>query len=131
MDETSKQIVIAVAAASAAALASGLISHYLTKSSIASGATPLPAGSTPTTTSGVIVATPKTSADQAAQQSPGTTAADANATATPAPPPPAPQITPQQLQNAVYVAKAVTVPTYSYNAPSVPQSAWTPKNVNP
>lgn len=60
MNESTKQVLVAVAAASAAALVSGLLTHYLTKSSIASGATPLPKDATPTTEGKTpVVATPK------------------------------------------------------------------------
>lgn len=53
MNETTKAVVIAVAASAAAAVTTALITHYLTKqatiNSVAKGTTPLPAGSTPTT----------------------------------------------------------------------------------
>lgn len=52
MQESTKQIVIAVAASAAAAATAAIVTHWLTKESttkdIASGKTPLPAGSTPT-----------------------------------------------------------------------------------
>jgi len=54
MNESTKQILVAVAAASAATVVSVLLTHWLTKEatikSIAKGETPLPPGSTPTTT---------------------------------------------------------------------------------
>lgn len=62
MQESTKQIVIAVAASAAAAATAAIITHWLTKDAttkdIASGKTPLPAGSTPTTNGPPIVATP-------------------------------------------------------------------------
>jgi hypothetical protein len=73
MNDTTKQILTAVAASTAGAVAAVLITHYLTKKStiesVATGKTPLPPGSTPTTTGDKpIVATPTgaTSAGQAA-----------------------------------------------------------------
>jgi hypothetical protein len=52
MNESTRQIVIAVVASSAAAATAALVTHWITKQSttndIASGKTPLPAGSTPT-----------------------------------------------------------------------------------
>lgn len=52
MQESTKQIVIAVAASAAAAATAAIVTHWLTKAAttkdIASGKTPLPAGSTPT-----------------------------------------------------------------------------------
>jgi hypothetical protein len=51
MQESTKQIVIAVAASAAAAATAAIVTHWLTKQSttndIATGKTPLPAGSTP------------------------------------------------------------------------------------
>jgi hypothetical protein len=53
MNESTKQIVIAVVASAAAAATAALVTHYLTKqatiNSVAKGETPLPQGSTPTT----------------------------------------------------------------------------------
>lgn len=53
MNDATKQILISVAAASAAALVTGLVTHYFTKeatiTSVANGTTPLPQGATPTT----------------------------------------------------------------------------------
>lgn len=53
MNDVAKQILTAVAAATAATLVTGLLTHYLTKQStiesVAKGTTPLPQGATPTT----------------------------------------------------------------------------------
>lgn len=53
MNDTARQILTAVAAATAATLVTGLLTHYLTKRStiadVAKGSEPLPAGATPTT----------------------------------------------------------------------------------
>lgn len=47
MRDSTKQILTAVAASAAGAIAAAVITHYLTKQSIATGKTPLPPGSTP------------------------------------------------------------------------------------
>lgn len=55
MNDAAKQILTAVAAATAATLVTGLLTHYLTKAStiesIANGTTTLPEGATPKTSS--------------------------------------------------------------------------------
>jgi hypothetical protein len=48
MNDTTKQILIAVAASAAAAATAAIVSNYLTKKAIAAGSTPLPHDATPT-----------------------------------------------------------------------------------
>ena len=128
MNETTKQLLVAGATAAVTTTVAVLITQYLTKKSIASGDTPLPAGSTPTTTSGVIVATPK-SLDASVPGGGGSTATsppDATPPANNAPP----EIAPQTLENAIKIAQAAT--TYSANANVQPQNQnWQPKQVSP
>ncbi len=120
MNETTKQIVIAGVSAAVAAAAAAIVTNWLTKQSIASGSTPLPAGSTPTTTSGVIVATPK---------SLDTTVATGSAISTPPADETPPEITPQQIESALQVVQAVN--ESHAMADSQATSDWMPKNVSP